>query len=134
MLSFTPASAFALADALTATATDAAGNTSEFTARSVIPTDIEAPTVLLTETALHAAWPNPANDHAELAYDLAAAGRVLLLVYDLLGREVAVLVDGAQPAGHHEAMLDTERLASGVYVARLMVGGQALTRRLTVLR
>jgi hypothetical protein len=59
---------------------------------------------------------------------------VRLGVFDLLGREVAVLLDGVRPAGRHAAALDASALAPGAYVARLTVGGQAVTRRLVVAR
>jgi hypothetical protein len=55
-------------------------------------------------------------------------------VYDVLGREVARLVDGEQDAGHHTATLDGRRLAAGTYLARLVVGELAFTRRLTLAR
>ncbi len=132
-VTFTPDAPLALTDALTATATDAAGNTSEFTALArPVPTE-DAPSVP-AETALRAPWPNPTTDRAMLSYDLAAAGRVRLVVYDLLGREVAVLLDTEEPAGRYEAEVGADRLAAGTYVARLTASGLALTRRLTVLR
>ncbi len=57
-----------------------------------------------------------------------------LAVYDLLGREVARLVDGTMEAGRHKAMFDAAGLASGVYVWRLVVGGEVQTGRLTLVR
>ncbi len=132
-LTFTPTVAVALTDLLTATATDADGNTSEFAALPVAVPG-EDPPSLPTETALHAPWPNPASDRAVLGYDLVAAGQVRLAVYDMLGREVAVLLDAEQSAGTHTATLEVGRLAAGVYAARLTAGEQSLTRRLTVLR
>ncbi len=87
-----------------------------------------------TETALRAPWPNPTTGGSVLSYDLAEAARVRLVVYDLLGREVAVLVDGSRPAGAHEVGFDASRLAPGLYVARLTAGTYATARRLTVTR
>jgi hypothetical protein len=84
--------------------------------------------------ALHAPAPNPTDGATTLRYDLPAAGRVRLAVYDALGREVAVLVDGERPAGAHEAVLAAGRLAPGVYVVRLAAGRAVETRRLTVAR
>src|SRR5690606_14400708 len=97
------AAGFTAADAAVATATDDAGNTSEFSApvsegaaavASAMGVD-EAP----AETALHAPAPNPAAGRVVVRYDVAKAGRVRVTVYDLLGREVAMLVDGAVAAG-----------------------------------
>jgi plastocyanin len=78
------------------------------------------------------ARPNPTRGTATLSFALAEASAVRLAVYDLLGREVAVLVDGTLEAGQHEAMLDGSALPAGVYVYRLVVDGQEQTGRLTL--
>ena len=84
--------------------------------------------------ALQAPYPNPFTGYTTIGYEVAEAGRVRLSGYDVLGREVAVLVDAERAAGHYETALDMGQLAAGVYVARLTAGGRSLTRRLTVLR
>ncbi|MDX1419468.1 MAG: T9SS type A sorting domain-containing protein, partial [Rubricoccaceae bacterium] len=84
--------------------------------------------------ALHAPAPNPAAGPATLRYDVPEAGTVRLGLYDALGREVAVLVDGEQPAGTHAAVLDGRGLAAGLYFVRLTADGVAETRRVTLLR
>jgi hypothetical protein len=60
--------------------------------------------------------------------------RVRLSVYDLLGREVAVLVNGVQTPGEHRVTFDARSLASGVYLYRLVAGGQSRSRKLVLLR
>ena len=77
--------------------------------------------------------PNPTRGAATLRYGLPAGGHVRLAVFDVLGREVAVLHDGRQSAGEHAAALGAG-LAPGVYVVRLAAGGRALTRAVTVVR
>ncbi|HEX9952834.1 MAG TPA: T9SS type A sorting domain-containing protein [Rubricoccaceae bacterium] len=67
-----------------------------------------------------------------IRYDLPDAGPVLLAVYDVLGREVAVLARGEQAAGPHESRLEAGRLAPGVYVVRLEAGRATVVRRVTV--
>jgi hypothetical protein len=57
-----------------------------------------------------------------------------LTVYDLLGREVAVLVDGVQSPGRHEVVFDARDLASGTYIYRLTAGGFSTSRTLVVLK
>lgn len=86
------------------------------------------------ETALAPSYPNPAGRVATIPFSLATAGAVRLSVFDVLGREVAVLLDSAQAAGAHQARLDTGRLAVGTYVVRLTAGAAVLSRRLTVVR
>lgn len=80
------------------------------------------------------ATPNPAVGQTRIAYEVAAAGHVSLRVYDVTGREVAVLVDGTLAPSAYEATLDTRGLAAGVYVVRLVAGDQVRTARLTVVR
>ena len=78
--------------------------------------------------------PNPASGAAAIPFSLPETGRVRLAVYDVLGREVAVLVDAEVAAGRHEAGLDAGRLAAGVYVVRLATADSVQARRLTVAR
>ena len=84
--------------------------------------------------ALAAPAPNPAAGAVTLGYTVPEAGPVRLAVLDLLGREVAVLVDHDVAAGEHTVRLDTERLTPGVYIAHLGTEAGGLTRRLTVVR
>ncbi|HYG68334.1 MAG TPA: T9SS type A sorting domain-containing protein, partial [Anaeromyxobacteraceae bacterium] len=84
--------------------------------------------------ALLPATPNPARGQATLRFTQPEAGHVRLAVYDAIGREVAVLVDGSVEAGVHEAALDGGALPAGVYVVRMTAGGRALTQRVTVIR
>lgn len=82
--------------------------------------------------ALHAAHPNPFGTAATLSYTLAEPANVSLRVYDVLGREVAVLVEPRDHApGHYEVALDGARLAAGTYVCVLEVGDARHTRVVT---
>ena len=87
-----------------------------------------------TELALRAAYPNPAAARATVPYEVPAAGPVRVVAYDVLGREVAVLADGAHEPGRYTAVLDASALSAGVYVVRLTAGDAARTARLTVAR
>ena len=81
------------------------------------------------------AYPNPFTTATTIRFETGAvAAEVHLAVYDVLGREVAVLVDEQVEARVHEAVFDGRGLPSGVYVWRLTVGGQVQTGRLTLLR
>lgn len=78
--------------------------------------------------------PNPFSGQTTLRFELAEAGSVRLSIHDVLGREVAVLVDGSYGAGRHEAMLDGSALPAGAYLIRLEAGGTVQTRRVTLVR
>ena len=77
---------------------------------------------------------SPARGQVAVRYTLPEAGAVRLVLHDALGRQVAVLTDGAQGAGSHEATLDARALGSGLYVLRLTAADAHLTRNLTVVR
>ena len=80
------------------------------------------------------AYPNPARSTATVAADLARPGAVRLAVVDVLGRDVAVLVEGVRPAGPLRAAWPTAGLAPGAYVVVLDAGGARQTVRVTVVR
>lgn len=64
-------------------------------------------------------YPNPFNPSTVIRYDLPEAGNVSLRVYDILGREVAVLVNEQKEAGRYEAVFHAANLATGIYVYEL---------------
>jgi endonuclease I len=84
--------------------------------------------------ALHGAYPNPFNPTTAIRFTLDAGRRTRLAVYDVLGREVTVLIDGPMPAGAHSVTFDASTLTSGVYIVRLEAGGMSMTRRVTLLK
>lgn len=79
-------------------------------------------------------YPNPFNPQTTIGYTLPEATHVYLAVYDALGRQVAVLVDGARPAGRHETVFDAARLPSGMYLYRMTADGQVRTGRMMLLK
>ena len=87
-----------------------------------------------TRFALEQNYPNPFNPATTIRYTLPSAGRVRLAVYDLLGREVALLTEGVVGAGRHEARLDASAWASGVYLYRLTTAEGSTSRRMVLSR
>ncbi|MDP2883991.1 MAG: T9SS type A sorting domain-containing protein [Ignavibacteria bacterium] len=65
-------------------------------------------------------YPNPFNPSTTISYQLTAKGSVSLRIYNMLGQEVAALVDGERLPGYHQAMWDASRNPSGVYVYQLI--------------
>ena len=79
-------------------------------------------------------YPNPFNPATTVEFTLPAAGYVTLTVYDILGREVALLVRGERGAGRHTAVWDARGISSGVYYARLTTGGRLSEIKMVLLR
>jgi hypothetical protein len=83
---------------------------------------------------LHQNFPNPFNSATTITYELPVSSDVQLAVYDILGRQVRVLVDERRNAGVHRVQFDAGGVASGVYIYRLKAGSYTQSRRLVVLR
>ena len=84
-------------------------------------------------------YPNPFNPATTIRYALPETAPVTLTVYNVLGEEVAVLVDASQPAGRHEATWDGRDAAgtlvpSGLYLYRLETPGQTRSRKMVLLK
>jgi hypothetical protein len=90
----------------------------------------EAPSVF----GLSPAYPNPFNAHSTIEFTLNRDDNVSLIVYDITGKEAAVLADGYYAAGNYSVQFDGSDLSSGVYFARLTVNGQAKTEKLMLIK
>ncbi|HLA63893.1 MAG TPA: T9SS type A sorting domain-containing protein, partial [Rhodothermales bacterium] len=78
--------------------------------------------------------PNPASDAATVRLDVPTAADVRVALYDVLGREVAVVQEGPMPAGTHVLTIEGARLPAGVYVLRAAADAASVTTRLTIAR
>jgi hypothetical protein len=107
----------------------------------IFPSSVDEPNGATSPSALtlHPNWPNPFNPATELRFDLPASGggglqRVQLTVYDLLGREVARLVDQTMTTGSYTVRFDAGSLSSGVYLVRLQSNETQVVRKITLLK
>ena len=75
------------------------------------------------EFSLKQNYPNPFNPSTTFAYDMPISGRVKLVVRNILGQEVANVLDVVQDAGSYKVTWDASRLSSGVYLYTLSVDG-----------
>lgn len=79
-------------------------------------------------------YPNPFNPTTTVRYQLQVPSAVKLVVYDLLGREVGMLVNETQAPGTHEVTFDAAGLSSGAYVYRLTAPGLVRMRTMLLLK
>ncbi|HEX9951001.1 MAG TPA: CHRD domain-containing protein [Rubricoccaceae bacterium] len=77
---------------------------------------------------------NPAHHHVGVRFTLPEAATVRLAIYDVAGREVAVLADGSWPVGEGSAVIDPSEFAAGVYIVRLTAGDASVSRTITLAR
>jgi hypothetical protein len=83
---------------------------------------------------LYQNYPNPFNPTTEITFNLPEPGVVKLKVFDLLGREVAVLESGYFPAGNYKTTWDATGIANGVYIYRLQAGKYHESKKMLLLR
>lgn len=79
-------------------------------------------------------YPNPFNPSTVISYHVASVGKVSLKVFDLLGREVATLINEVKSAGTYTATFNAANMPSGVYFYRLQAGSFTETKRLVLLK
>ncbi len=84
--------------------------------------------------ALYQNYPNPFNPTTTITYDIPQSSHVTLKVFDLIGREVAMLVNETQEAGTRSVVLNAGKLASGMYLYKLEAGTFSASRKLLLLR
>ena len=99
-----------------------------------VPTSSENGPQLPQELVLNQNYPNPFNPSTVISYRIDTQQHVRLSVYDITGREIAVLVDRQQSPGDYQVRWDAAQLSSGVYMYRLDAGGQTLTRNMTFVK
>jgi hypothetical protein len=91
-------------------------------------------TAVPEDIVLEKNYPNPVRATTTIAYTLPEETKVSLTVYNILGQEVATLVDGTRPPGSHEVDFDASSLSSGVYFYRLEAGSRTRSRKLSIVQ
>ena len=118
---------------ITATARDVLGNTSEFSLPFIV-TDIEdKENKLPTEYALYQNYPNPFNPTTKVMYSIPKESFVTLKVFDVLGKEVVILVNQKQTAGNYEITFNAKNLSSGVYFYQLKTENYNVSKKMLYL-
>jgi aryl-phospho-beta-D-glucosidase BglC (GH1 family) len=79
-------------------------------------------------------YPNPFNPSTTINFSTKEFGSVSIKVFDLLGREVAELINEDMPAGHHKVDFNSDKLASGIYYYTLTAGGFQLSKKMILLK
>jgi hypothetical protein len=95
---------------------------------------VQAAPAVIQEYRLYPNYPNPFNPTTTIAFDLRDAGQVSLLVYDVMGREVATLVNAPLAAGRHQVTFEARNLPSGVYLYRLTTAGYTELHKMILLK
>jgi hypothetical protein len=83
---------------------------------------------------LYQNYPNPFNPSTIIKYAIASRQFVTLKVYDILGTEIATLVNQEKPAGNYEVNFNASNLPSGVYIYKMKAGEYVETRKMVLLK
>ncbi len=129
-------------DKLVATATDAAGNTSEFSPPAsirVITTVAEKAPQVPGTFLVHQNYPNPFNPETAIEFELSAPAKVELNIYNILGTKIRTLVDDSLSAGPHRAIWDGRdsnglEVSSAIYLYHFKTATSSEVRKMTLLR
>jgi len=106
-----------------------------FTAQFSSPLDVnERGDRIAADFMLYQNYPNPFNPVTTIGFRIKETGFATLKVYDMVGREVATLVEGIKHPGYHEVTWDAREFASGVYFCMLRTNNSLATRKLILLR
>lgn len=79
-------------------------------------------------------YPNPAGEIATISYNVPASGPVKITMYDVIGTEVATLVNAQMDAGNYKYEFNTSNLSNGTYICKFEVGDYVVTRKFTILK
>jgi len=96
--------------------------------------DVKENNAVATSYKLAQNYPNPFNPSTTIAYSVASRGNVTLTVYDMLGKEVANLVNEVKAAGNYTVNFNAGNLPSGVYFYKLNNGSQVLTQKMMLIK
>jgi len=105
-------------------------NDGTFEHSKIVEADLGAP----TKFELIQNYPNPFNPTTTISYDLPEAANVKLTIFNILGQEIATLVDGFKEAGNYSVNFDADNLDSGLYIYKLQAGSQVQTKKMTLIK
>jgi hypothetical protein len=96
--------------------------------------DVKDEKLSLSDFQLEQNYPNPFNPSTIIKFSLNKSDNVRLVVSDMLGREVATLIDEVRSAGNHAVTFNASDLASGVYLYSLVSGDQKITKKMLLMK
>ena len=106
----------------------------DYDGRSYYSDVVEVEVVGPLTFALEQNYPNPFNPSTKIKFSVPEAGDIKLALYNIVGEEVAVLVDGVKEAGFYNVTFDATSLPSGVYLYKLQSANSVETMKMMLLK
>jgi uncharacterized delta-60 repeat protein len=113
---------------------NSAGNLDLFAVKLSKTSDVNDDGSLVNSFKLFQNYPNPFNPNTSIQYAIGSRQFVTLKVFDVLGKEVATLVNEEKPAGNYQISFDASELASGIYLYRLSANSFTETKKLILIK
>lgn len=95
---------------------------------------VEADVSTILDFTLYQNYPNPFNPNTTIKYQIPTSSRVVLKVYNILGKEVASLVNEVKESGIHSVNFDASTLSSGVYIYKISSNESVQTKRMILIK
>jgi len=99
-----------------------------------ILTDVDDEEASVNDFSLEQNYPNPFNPSTKISWQSPVSGHQTLKVYDIIGNEVATLVDEYKPEGSYAVEFDASKLSSGVYLYQLKLDSKTITKKMTLIK
>lgn len=99
-----------------------------------VPDAVEDVAVLPKAFKLSQNYPNPFNPTTVIQYEVPRQSKVVIKLYDMLGKEVMTIVNREQPAGRYSLTLDASRFASGIYFYNMQADNFTQTKKMVLLK
>jgi hypothetical protein len=100
----------------------------------VTTTGINGSDIIVKKFKLYDNYPNPFNPSTMITYDVAKESKVEIIVYDVLGREVAALVNETKAAGTYKVEFNASKFTNGVYFFRMTAGDFVRTQKMVLIK
>jgi hypothetical protein len=97
-------------------------------------TGVQGPVAVPKDFVLSQNYPNPFNPTTVINYQLPFTSRVVVKVYDMLGREVATLVNEVKSAGYYSVDFNASALSSGIYFYRITAGAFTQSKQMMLIK
>ena len=94
----------------------------------------EQKTVSPVKFGLYQNYPNPFNPSTTIKFDISTRSKVDLRIYDIIGREIAVLISETKEPGSYSVKFNASNLSSGIYFYRLAQSDVVITKKMTLLK
>ena len=98
------------------------------------PTGVETEKTIPADFSLSQNYPNPFNPSTKISWQSPVGSHQTLMIYDVLGNEVATLVNEYKPAGSYEVNFDASKLSSGVYIYKIQAGDFVNSKKMLLLK